>query len=408
MVVAFWSAAAALLHTYVGFPLLVGARARLAARPYRAAPVTPSITVVMAARNEAHGIGAKLDALLACDYPPDCRQIVVASDGSTDGTDEIVAGRHQHGVELVSLRRVGKAAALNAAVARATGDIVVFTDANSLFERNALRALVAPFADPEVGGVAGDQRYLPADATTGLDAVSSNGGERRYWDFDRAMKRAESRAGNVISGTGAIYAVRRHLVEPVAEGVTDDFATSTAVVVQHQRLVFRDDAVAWEPVAASTGAEFERKVRVMTRGLRAVALRRELLDPRRHGFYSYQLLTHKVLRRLMAVPLAVMAVTAPFLWRRSPLYRVAAVSQSALYAAGALGTIAPRTRLARHPVCALPAFFCMVNVAGATAAWNVMTGHRIERWEPRRPTDGPRPASPPAADEPLAVLGAGR
>ena len=89
-------------------------------------------------------------------------------------------------------------------------------------------------------------------------------------------------------------------------------------------------------------------------------------------------------------------------------YRVAAVSQSALYAAGALGTIAPRTRLARHPVCALPAFFCMVNVAGATAAWNVMTGHRIERWEPRRPTAGPPPASRSAADETLAVLGAGR
>ena len=224
------------------------------------------------------------------------------------------------------------------------------------------------------------------------------------------MKRAESRAGNVISAhRGDLRRAARAVRAGAARASPTTSPRRPRSSPSGQRLVFAPDAVAFEPVAASTGAEFERKVRVMTRGLNAVvACGASCSTPAATASTRSSCSSHKVLRRLMAVPLAVMAVTAPFLWRRSPLYRVATVSQSALYAAGALGVIAPRTRLARHPVCALPAFFCMVNVAGATAAWNVMTGQRIERWEPRRPTAGPRPASPPAADEPLAVLGAGR
>src|SRR5919107_1350345 len=136
------------------------------------------------------------------------------------------------------------------------------------------------------------------------------------------LKTAESLGGNVISATGAIYAVRRELFAPVPSGVTDDFATSTAVIAQGRRLVFAPAATAFEPVGRSGGLEFERKVRVMTRGLNAVVARRELLDPRRHGFYALQLLSHKVLRRVMALPLAVLAVSAGVLARRSAPFRV--------------------------------------------------------------------------------------
>src|SRR5699024_400548 len=135
-------------------------------------------------------------------------------------------------------------------------------------------------------------------------------GERSYWDLDRALKRAESAGGSVISATGALYAVRRPLVDPVPPGVTDDFTTSTGVIERGARLVFAPDAVVWEPVAASARDEMARKVRVMTRGLQAVAHRRRLLDPREHGFYAYQLLHHKLLRRLMGLPLLVLAVSA--------------------------------------------------------------------------------------------------
>lgn len=381
---------AALVHTAVVFPLVVAVRSRLAPRPVRApedpsAATLPSVAVVIAARNEADGIGAKLDSLVASDYPAHLVQVVVASDGSDDATESVVAGYADRGVRLVALARTGKAAALNAAVGASSGDVLVFTDANSHFEPGALAALVAPLADPQVGGVAGDQRYLAAGAAApGADGV----GERGYWSFDRFMKRAESRGGSVISATGAIYAVRRELFEPVVDGVTDDFATSTRVIEQGRRLVFCEDAVAWEPVAASTGAEWNRKVRVITRGFRAVVLRRRLLDPRRHGFYAYQLLCHKVLRRLLAFPLLGLFLGSVAAWHRGPLPKALAVAQAGFYGGAVVGLVAPKSRLGRSRPCAVAAYVCMVNAAGAVAASNVVRGVRVDRWEPNRGADG--------------------
>jgi cellulose synthase/poly-beta-1,6-N-acetylglucosamine synthase-like glycosyltransferase len=380
--VAFWGAVAVLAYTYAGFPLLVLARAAVRPRPYRTGDVRPPVSVLIAAHNEATAIGPKLESVLAAAYPGGRREVIVASDGSDDGTEEVVRRYEDRGVRLVALPRVGKAAALNRAIAVATGEVLVFTDANSALEPDAVTALVRPFADPTVGGVAGDQRYRRRG-----DEAAVTGGERRYWDFDRLLKVAESRAGNAISATGALYAVRRELVGEVPEGVTDDFATSTGVIAAGARLVFAPDAVAWEPVAASGEVEFGRKVRVMTRGLRGVVVRRELLDVRRHGFYTVQLVSHKVLRRLMVVPLAVLAVASPALWRRGRLYRLATVGQVLFYGAGAAGLLAGSSgrRRGRGRLLAIPAFFCLVNAASVKACWNLVTGRRIDRWEPQRP-----------------------
>ena len=347
--------------------------------------------MVIAAHNEAGTIGAKLENLLSLDYPQEQLEVVVASDGSDDGTDDVVRAYAGRGVRLLTPGRVGKAEALNAAVAASSGEILVFSDANSIYAPDALRALVRPFADSAVGGVAGDQRYLSSD---GADAIAS--GEQHYWNLDRMLKEAESRAGHVISATGAIYSVRRSLFRPVAPAVTDDFYTSTGVIAAGHRLVFAPDAVAYEPVAQTGELEWQRKVRVMTRGLRGVLLRRELLDPRAHGFYALQLLTHKLLRRTMVFPLALTAATAPLLWRRGRLYRAATVVQAGLYGLGTAGLLLGRTPVGRQKALALPAFFCFVNLASLQAVWNVVRGRRIERWAPRR-TAEPEPAAADAA-----------
>lgn len=389
MIAAFWLAVGVVVETYVVFPVLVTARAAARPRPHRSAAVTPTISVVVAARDEEAGLGDKLASVLAAAYPADRLQVVVVSDGSTDGT-AAVARSLGPPVEVLDLPAVGKAAALNAALRRATGEVVVFTDANSRFTPTTLAELVRPFADPEVGGVAGDQRYLPPDAEVG-DAAGTTTGERRYWDLDRHLKRAESGAGNVISATGALYAVRRELVGAVPAGVTDDFVTSTGVIAQGRRLVFAPDAVVWEPVAASPDAEMARKVRVMTRGLQGVVLRRELLDPRRHGFYAVQLLHHKVLRRTMGAPLAVIAVAGAASWRRGRIYRLATVGQAGFYGLAAIGLLRPRSRLGRSKPCGLAAYFAMVNGAGLVAAANVLRGRRIVQWDPVR--EGGEPAS---------------
>ena len=377
----FWLASGLIGWTYVGFPAVVLARGRLRPRPHRSEPITPSVSIVIAARNEEASIGAKLDNLAALDYPAERLEVLIASDGSDDATNRIVGERAGPRLQLLALPRVCKAAALNAAVAEARGEVLVFSDANSMFAPDAIRRLVEPFADPQVGGVAGDQRYASDDAAGGGE-VAVAGGERSYWSLDRALKLAESRGGHVISATGAIYAVRRSLFREVPAAVTDDFATSTGVIAQGRRLVFAPDAVAYEAVGATAEVEFSRKVRVMTRGLNGVRVRSELLNPRRHGFYALQLFSHKVLRRLMAVPLLVMAVTSTLLRRSSPFYALASAGQLGLYAVGVLGLLAGRRPRARSKLVAAPTFFVMVNVASLQAVLNVVRGRDIAHWEP--------------------------
>jgi glycosyltransferase involved in cell wall biosynthesis len=377
---------ALILYTYLLFPLIVLVRALARPKPFEQRDTEPSVTLIIAAHNEAGSIGDKLDNTMGLDYPADRLEVIVASDGSDDGTNEIV-DQYADRVRLLALPRNGKASAMNAAIGEASGEVIVFSDANSTYAGDAIRALVRPFADPSVGGVAGNQRYRAIEQQRGNGA----GGEQAYWSFDRLLKVAESRAGNAISATGAIYAIRRSLVGVVPDGVTDDFAVSSSIIAQGYRLVFAPDAVAYESPAASGGAEFGRKVRVITRGLRGVLVRRELLNPLRFGFYAVQLLSHKVLRRLMVIPLLLVAGTTGLLWSRGAIYRFAAIAQVVFYALAAIGIAFEGSQLARRRILAAPAYFVMVNAACLVAIWNLLRGRRIDRWDsPRASPRGER------------------
>jgi cellulose synthase/poly-beta-1,6-N-acetylglucosamine synthase-like glycosyltransferase len=384
---AFWSAVALVLYAYAGYPLLAALRALLVRRRWQEGDATPSLSLIICAHNEAASIGAKLDNALALDYPRERLELLVASDGSDDGTDEIVRGYAARGVRLLALPRRGKIPAMNDAVAAARGEVLVFSDANSMYVPGALRALVRPLADPTVGAVAGDQRYR--DGVHAAEAA----GERAYWSFDRLLKQWQSASWSATSATGAIYVIRRALVDRVPSGVTDDFFVSTGAIARGHRLVFAPDAVAWEAAAATSDAEFRRKVRVITRGLHAVVARRALLDPLRYGFYSLQLFSHKVLRRLVVLPLIAIAASSPWLWNEGIGFRALVLAQAAVYGAAALGALAPRA-LAGQRWIALPHYFCMVNLAALLALWNVIRGRRIDSWRPER--IDPTRARPPA------------
>lgn len=378
----FWTALGLIVYTYFIFPLLVVLRGILLKKPYKSQDVSPSplVSVIIAAYNEEKEIGEKLNNILSLDYPKDRLEVVIASDGSTDRTNAIVSEYGDRGIKLLALPRLGKASALNAAVAASTGEILVFSDANSIYKSDALRAIVRPFADAKVGGVAGNQVYLKKKGT---GVVGS--GERSYWDFDRIMKQFESSAGNTISATGAIYAIRRSLFEPVVEGVTDDFYTSTSVIARGHRLVFAPDAIAYEAVAGTSKSEFGRKVRVITRGLRGVFIaRRQLLNPFRYGFYAIQLFSHKALRRLVAFLLLLLFLVNPFLWNEGWFYRLTMLGQLGFYGLGLLGYLLDGTRLGRLKFLTIPFYFCLVNYAVLLAALNIMRGQQIKRWEPQR------------------------
>jgi cellulose synthase/poly-beta-1,6-N-acetylglucosamine synthase-like glycosyltransferase len=378
--VIFWGALGAIVYAYILFPLIVLVRGRLWARPFTQDDITPRVTIVVAAHNEESSIGEKLRNLLSIDYPSDRLEIIIASDGSDDDTEHIVRQFEGTRVRLLALPRRGKAYAMNAAVAASSGDILVFSDANSMYAPGAVRALVRPFADATVGGVAGDQRYL-ADSSAAITAD----GERAYWDLDRMLKEAQSQAGNVTSATGAIYAIRRSLFSSVPEGVTDDFVTSTKVIAQGYRLVFAPAAVAFEPVARSGGVEFGRKVRVITRGFQSVVEMRMLLNPFRYGFYAIQLFSHKVVRRLVALPLLVLLVGSLMLWNDGPVYGAVALGQLLVYGCAALGLVLSRTRFGRTKILTLPFFFVAVNVAALIAALKLVVGQRVVMWDPQRP-----------------------
>jgi len=378
LVVVFWSAVVLVGYTYAVFPLVVYVRGRWFPRPVHAAEITPRVSMLVACHNEATQIEDKLQNTFELDYPRDLLQIIVASDGSTDATEAIVA-RHADRVLLLSCPRQGKARALNAAAAQATGEVLVFSDANSMFEPQALRQLMRPLADDTVGGVAGNQRYLKSVQSAGLQA-----GERSYWSFDRWLKRQQSRGGSVTSATGAIYAVRRTLFAPIPDGMTDDFIVSTRVVAAGHRLVFAEDAVAFEPVAESGGAEFQRKVRLMTRGLRGVLEMRQLLNPLRYGFYALQLCSHKVLRRLVVFPLLALLLVSPLLWHEGWIYRAAAVLQFAFLGLALVGRLLPPGRFPGRRWFSLPAFFVLANSAALLAAINIVRGRRFVVWSPQR------------------------
>lgn len=373
------AAIAVVFYAYLLFPLILFARGWLLPRPWKRGDRLPAIDLIIVCHNEADHIGGKLASVLQLDYPPELLRVIVASDGSDDGTEQIVRDFHSSAVTLLCLPRRGKIPALNDAVAVAQGEVLVFSDANSQFATDALRKLVRHFADEQVGCVAGNQVY-----TRDRQAGAAGAGERSYWGFDRLLKQVQSRAGNAISATGAIYAIRRELFRTVPSGVTDDFTISTGVIAQGRRLVFDPEAVAREPVAGKPRAEFHRKVRVMTRGLRAVWVARQLLNPWRHGFYSLQLLSHKVLRRLVAFPLLLLLALSPWMWLAGSWQSLLAVGQWSFYGLAALGWLGRNSAAGHWRLFAIPLYFCLVNLAAVVATANLLRGRTIERWDSQR------------------------
>ena len=377
----FWVAAIFIVYTYIGFPLGVVLRGLLWGRPYKHEELTilPTVSIVISAYNEARSISTKLENILSMDYPRDCLEVVISSDGSTDGTDAIVEEYKEHGVKLLSLSRVGKAAALNAAVSASSGEILVFSDANSMYKADAARELVRPFGDPKVGGVAGNQIYRKE-----VSGGSSVDGERAYWNFDRMLKKFQGQSGNTLAATGAIYAIRRSLFQPIPDGVSDDLFTSTGVIAQGHRLVFSSTAIAYEPVAASSHAEFGRKVRVIIRSWKAFIFRRELLNPFRYKYYAIQLFSHKILRYLVVFPLLVLVLVSPFIWKAGFIYQMATIAQVAFYSCALIGWRFHGTGFARKKIFTIPFYFCMVNAASLVAFIKVLRGQQIKHWEPQR------------------------
>lgn len=370
--------AATVAGCFAGLPAALLVQKRLRPKPIRGSGSPAGlVSVVVAAHNEQAHVADILTDLSHQDLPPGTElQVIVGSDGSTDDTVTL-ARNHPSEPLVLDLPRGGKATALNAAMGHARGDIVVFSDANTRLGPEALATLLQPFGDPDVGGVAGRQEYG--------DPSRSPTAESEYWVYEGWLKSLESAVGSTVSATGALYAIRRDLFEEVPPNVTDDFFISTGVITAGKRLVYEPAAVAWEDPSGTPSSEYRRKVRIMTRGINGVWRRRELLDPRRHGAYSAMFFVHKVMRRLLWLPLAVSGAALFALRRRHPIFAMASLGSVVATALGTLGIVRPDSRLARSKPVKLLSHFLVVNVAAAHAWCNSLRrSDKYSMWDPER------------------------
>ncbi len=382
---AFWTSALAVVYVYAGYPFLLWILGVLGfRRPAKRAAIEPPVTLVISAFNEVAVIGAKLRNSLALDYPPDKLQVLVVSDASDDGTDEVVTGCGDPRVDLLRMPdRGGKTVGLNAAVRRARGEILVFSDANAMYETSALRHLASNFADPAVGAVTGESRYRIEENDASTEA------ENKYWTYELWIKGLESELGSLVGADGAIYAVRRELYSDLAASDLSDFVNPLQVVARGYRNVYESRAVSYEGGAEGFGAEFRRKVRIVNRAWRATLKLRGLLNPWRHGFFAIQFLSHKVLRWFVPVFLLVTLGANLWLAPGSAFYSVTLTAQGLLYASALAGMLLERVG---RPAGLLnvPYYFCAVNIASLLGIVQALTGRTYTTW------NSSRPASPTA------------
>lgn len=362
---------------FVLYPLILFLHARIAPDIPKRSDYVPDVDLVICAHNEADHIAQKLKNVEALRYPPEKLKIWVASDGSTDETVSLARKAASNNVTVLDLPRTGKAGALVEAVGRGEAEVIAFSDANSDWEHNALRNMTGYLEDPAIGGVAGDQRY-------GEGANAD--GERGYWNFDRSLKKWQAEAGSVVSATGAIYCIRRIHFQPPPPDATDDFMISTGPISDGKRLHFALDAVAWEAPADGGKRELARKVRIITRGLRSVYYRRDLLNPGRTGLYALKLFVHKVWRRMVWIPLAILAVVSPALLS-GDLPEVLIGSGTLAFVL--LGIAGANTEIARRfKPAAIAYYIWLVNLACAIATYNFLAGRKISHWNlPRGETE---------------------
>ena len=325
----FWVAAALVAYTFVGYTCWLKLRLLWRARPVRRGPNTPTVSMVMVVRNEEQILECKMQNLLALDYPAERCQIVVVSDGSTDGTEGIL---HRYGSDprvQVVLNQLpqGKACGLNDALQLAGGEIVVFTDARQRIEPEAIRMLAENFADPEVGGASGE--LMLGDDASG----ESSQGMGLYWRIEKQVRQLESDSGSVVGATGALYAVRRQLLTSIPAGtVLDDVYLPMEVVRQGKRVVLDSRARAWDSPNLGAKREFGRKVRTLSGNYQLVQLAPWLLS--RRNPIRFEFVSHKLVR--LAVPFALAALLLTSFGLAGPFYRTALILQLVFYALSVL------------------------------------------------------------------------
>lgn len=369
---AFWLSACLVGYAYIGYPALLSVWARLTPPPPAPGDVTPRVTVVVAAHDEAGYIGDKLRNTLAQNYPSDSLEVIAVSDGSTDGTAEIARSVPDERLRVIELdTRGGKARALNAALAEASGEIVVFTDANVFFEPDAVRTLAGHFDDPTCGAVTGLVELVAMESSEPL-------GEGAYMRYERFLQEREARIATMVGTDGALFAARRELLAPLPPDIIlDDFWIAARVADLGYAVRYDARARGFEWVPAAVAQEFRRKVRIASGGFQVLPHLGFLRRPWRRPTLSLFFVSHKLLRWLAPFPLVVLLLSSAAL-ADQPLYLAALCAQMAFYLLAALGAGARGAR--RFTLVYTPYYFAALNTALLVGLLQHLSGRQNILW----------------------------
>lgn len=370
----FWLAIFGGVYAYLGYPLTLKVLGQLFGNPVKSDGFEeglPAVTVIMPAHNEANIIGAKLNNLLALEYPRDKLEILVVSDGSTDGSVATVKRYVDRAPVVVHEvpERKGKANALNLALEKATHDIVVFTDASIMLESGALKALIAPFANSDVGCVSGE------------DVIPQSSGEAIYGQYELWLRRQEANLHSIAGASGCFYAQRKHLAKPFPEGEAPDFLSVLNTVREGYRAIAVAEARGEMGTVKSHQHEFQRKVRTLIRGMTAMFRNADLLNPGKYGWFAFVLWSHKIMRWLMPAFMLIALTTNLMLVQSHNFYVLTAVLQIAFYAVAVIGLAGSKSVRDSLPG-KVAVYLVNVNAAVAVAWIKYLGGTRQEIWTP--------------------------
>lgn len=370
----FWILIAVIFYTYFGYALLIPLIGLFVKRPVNRRDITPRVTFLITAYNEEKNIRKKLTEVLALDYPREQLEVMVASDGSTDRTDDIVREFRDQGVVLKRVEgRVGKTATQNEAVKAATGDVIIFSDATTVYEKDAIRKLVRNYNDPEVGAVSGRYEYVnPTGAPVGTGSIL-------FWKYENFIKSMQTRIRTISGCCGCIYSVRKAAYVPLPGDIISDLVEPLMVIRRGYRVVFEQEAIAYEETTEKSHEEFRMRIRVITRAMRGILFARGLLNPFRFPFVSFQLISHKVLRWLIPFFLIGLLAANAFLLDRQ-FYFIFFALQVAFYLLALAGLAADRMGKKFKPA-AVPLYFCIVNTASLIAFFKTLAGQKMVTWE---------------------------
>jgi cellulose synthase/poly-beta-1,6-N-acetylglucosamine synthase-like glycosyltransferase len=360
------------MYSYVGYPVALALLSFVrSVTPRRDDSYRPVVSILIMAYNEEGCIREKIENAFETDYPKDKLEIIVASNGTTDRTDEIVREYEHRGVKLFSYKQAGKTNAENLTIPKARGEIIVLSDANSIYEKDAIKKMVSYFADERVGIVAGRLQYISSDTMTGK-------GESLYWNYDGFVKRLESKLGTTLVAHGGTMAFRKKLYEPINEALTEDFILPIRLIGKGYLHIFEPTAVIMEKAAEKGKEEYARKRRIVTQGARSFfTLLGEL--PLSKPLVLFELVSHKFLRWIVGVFMVGVLVSSLFLLSEG-FYMTIFVLQIAFYLAAMGGYILEKSGM-KVKLLYVPYFFCLVNAAAISGVASMLFGEKLSTWE---------------------------